>query len=136
MCDTSFATRKQLEQHETTHQNISAGTEDAEPAPKVLFYCDACDYTGGSLRGLNVHKAVTHRDKTPGQVQGQANMKSHRKKIIPNSEAGITDWEKSHESEAENSAKKSQKKKIIKRDMWITLADDHEQVRASLDTFT
>jgi hypothetical protein len=135
MCDTSFDTRKQLEQHETTHQNVSAGTEDPEAAPKVLFYCDACDYTGGSQRGLNVHKAVTHRDKTPGQVQGQANMKSHRRKIIPNSEAGISEGEKSHESEAGNSAKKSQKKKIIKRDMWITLADGQEQVRASVNTF-
>ena len=136
MCDTSFATRKQLEQHETTHQNVSAGPEDPDAAPKVLFYCDACDYTGGSQRGLNVHKAVTHRDKTPGQVQGQANMKSHRRKIIPNSEAGISEGEKSHESEAGNSAKKTEKKRIIKRDMWITLADGQEQVRASVNTFT
>jgi hypothetical protein len=133
MCDTSFATRKQLEQHEMTHQNVSAETEDPEAAPKVLFYCDACDYSGGSQRGLNVHKAVTHRDKTPGQVQGQANMKSHKKKIIPNLEASE---EKPLESEAGNSAKKTEKKRIIKRDMWITLADGHEQVRACLNILT
>ena len=140
MCDTAFATLKQLQQHEVTHReshNFQAETND--PEIKILLYCDECEYAGGSQRSLSVHKVKRHRDRQPGQADAKGtHNKSHEQKVV-NCDAGISEKKspkkKVLSGDAGMGEKRSHKKKIIKRDAWITVADSGPELAVSRITF-
>ena len=102
-----FGSGKQLQQHERTqHQAGGRGEEstagssqqpEGEEAVVVLFYCHLCDFTGASLRSVNIHRARAHgpegsaKKKQPTQheegiASGHAVDEVHSAKEVHNAE--------------------------------------------------
>ena len=106
-----FGSGKQLQQHERTqHQAGGRGEEstagsssqqpEGEEAVVVLFYCHLCDFTGASLRSVNIHRARAHgpegsaKKKQPtkeeeGIASGHAVDEVHSAKEVHNAEEEV-----------------------------------------------